>query len=153
MISHVQEEVVEEIISKLQARFGKEAPLTVNRGKVHEYLGMTIDFSEDGKVMFKMQDYVQNMIDEAPEELMKGMASSPAANYLFETNPDAEKLGDVASETYHHLVAKLLYLAKRSQPDVPIPVNLGARISKIWDHWEGVIYRRLPFQMTSTSGN
>ena len=32
MISHKEEEVIEDVISRLQARFGKEAPLTVNRG-------------------------------------------------------------------------------------------------------------------------
>ena len=73
--------------------------------------------------MFKMQDYVQNMIDESPEEIMKGAMSSPAANHLFEVNPEAEKLGTVNAETYHHLVAKLLYLAKRSRPDVLLAVS------------------------------
>ena len=123
MISHKEEQVIEEVTSKLQARFGKEAPLTVNRGKIQDYLGMTIDFSEDGKVMFKMEDYVQNMIDEAPEILMKGAMSTPAANHLFEVNPDAVKLGKVEAETYHHLVAKLLYLSKRSRPDVLLAVS------------------------------
>ena len=42
-------------------------PLSVTRGKVHDNLGMTIDFSTDGKVMFKMHEYVQNMVDETPE--------------------------------------------------------------------------------------
>ena len=92
LISHVEESVVEDILAKLQKRFGKEAPLTVTRGKVHNYLGMTIDFSADGKVMFKMNDYVQNMLDETPESLMKGAMSSPAANHLFEVDTDTVKL-------------------------------------------------------------
>lgn len=33
--------------------FGNEAPITVNRGKVHEYLGMTLDYSTPGKVKFE----------------------------------------------------------------------------------------------------
>jgi hypothetical protein len=37
-------EVVEDILRELQKRWGKEAPLTVIRGKVHVYLGMTIDY-------------------------------------------------------------------------------------------------------------
>ena len=45
---------------------------------------MTIDFSTEGKVMFKMNDYIQNTIDETPEELMKGAMSTPAANHLFD---------------------------------------------------------------------
>eukprot|EP00957_Ditylum_brightwellii_P108722 8293936-Ditylum_brightwellii.AAC.2 len=38
------ENVVTKIIKKLQDKYGKEAPLTINRGKVHNYLGMTLDF-------------------------------------------------------------------------------------------------------------
>lgn len=44
-ISHVGPKVVDEAIPLLESEFGKEAPLTVSRGKVHDYLDMTIDFS------------------------------------------------------------------------------------------------------------
>jgi hypothetical protein len=49
-LSHMGDAVVEEIISKLDERYGKEAPLGVTRGKVHDYLGRTLDFSVKGKV-------------------------------------------------------------------------------------------------------
>jgi hypothetical protein len=52
--SHVEESVVEDLISKMQEEYGKEAPLTVSRGKVLEYLGMKIDYSNTGKVVFSM---------------------------------------------------------------------------------------------------
>ena len=65
-ISHISKDVVSEIINLLEKEFGKEAPLTLNRGKVHQYLGMTIDFSTPGKVIFSMFDYVQNMLDSLP---------------------------------------------------------------------------------------
>ena len=58
-ISHVDMSATEHVIEKLESEFGKEAPLTVTRGKVHEYLGMTIDFSEPGKVVFSMLDYIK----------------------------------------------------------------------------------------------
>eukprot|EP00978_Attheya_sp_CCMP212_P046091 scaffold373512_cov98-Attheya_sp.AAC.1 len=48
-ISHVATVTVTSIISKLEVEFGNEAPLTIRRGKVHDYLGMTIDFSTPGK--------------------------------------------------------------------------------------------------------
>jgi hypothetical protein len=35
---------------QLSEEFGKEAPLTITRGKVHEYLGMQLDFTTPGKV-------------------------------------------------------------------------------------------------------
>ena len=53
--SHVDENVVSTMISKLNERYGKTAsgqsvPLTVKRGKNHEFLGMTLDYSSKGKV-------------------------------------------------------------------------------------------------------
>jgi hypothetical protein len=53
-ISHIKSEIVTAIIGKLSGIFGIEAKLTVHRGKVHEYLGMTIDFEDKGKVIIKM---------------------------------------------------------------------------------------------------
>jgi len=44
-ISHVDSKVNDMILDKLNERYGKEGPLTVTRGKVHEHLGMTLDFS------------------------------------------------------------------------------------------------------------
>jgi hypothetical protein len=121
-ISHVESSVVDLMIKKLNNKYGKQGSLTVTRGKVHEYLGMTIDFSEEGKVRFYMKDYVENLLKETPEELIKGTASSPAANHLFEVNDDAEKLDSDTAVIYHHLVAKLLYLCKRTRPDLQLAV-------------------------------
>ena len=36
--------VIRNIIAKLNKEFGKEEPLTVNKGLVHEYLDMTIGY-------------------------------------------------------------------------------------------------------------
>jgi hypothetical protein len=48
-ISHVDPQVVTDVISQLNGEFGKEAPLTITRGKVHEYLGMVIDYSTSNR--------------------------------------------------------------------------------------------------------
>jgi len=53
-ISHVEKNVVEDMIRRLCERFGKESPLTISRGKVLEYLGLTLDYSVCGKVKFSM---------------------------------------------------------------------------------------------------
>jgi hypothetical protein len=45
--------------------------------------------------------------------IMKGPASTPASNYLFNVNPKCKKLDSETAVIYHHLTAKLLYLAKR----------------------------------------
>jgi hypothetical protein len=43
-ISHVDPNVIEDIVNRIEEKYGKEDPITVTRGKVHEYLGMTMDF-------------------------------------------------------------------------------------------------------------
>jgi hypothetical protein len=53
-ISHVEKKVVTSINQKLNTKYGKESPLTFKLGKKHDYLGMTIDYSEDGHVHIDM---------------------------------------------------------------------------------------------------
>jgi hypothetical protein len=121
MVSYVDSKVVDSIIKSLDDQYGKESPPTVTRGKVHEYLGMTID-SETGKVRCYMKDYVEDLWKKTPRELFKGMASTPAANHLFEIYENAEKLDSEQAILFHHLVAKLLYLCKRNRPDLQLAV-------------------------------
>ena len=45
-------------INKLEKKFGKESSVTVTRGPVHDYSGMTIDYSVKGKVKFYMFDHI-----------------------------------------------------------------------------------------------
>ena len=58
-ISHLNMSAIEDHIKELQSEFGKEAPLSVTRGPIHEYLGMTIDFTKRGTVVFSMLDYIK----------------------------------------------------------------------------------------------
>ena len=49
-ISQGDSKVVDGIIRMLEEEFGKEALLTIRREKIHDYLGMNLDFSLDNKV-------------------------------------------------------------------------------------------------------
>ena len=61
-ISHVNSNVVTDMINIIDAEFGQESPIAVKRGKVKDYLGMTLDFSKEVKVMIKIIDYLDNML-------------------------------------------------------------------------------------------
>eukprot|EP00980_Cylindrotheca_fusiformis_P010187 scaffold2267_cov92-Cylindrotheca_fusiformis.AAC.6 len=78
-ISHVENDVIEGIYQLLNDQYGKETPLTVSRGKKHEYLRMTIDYSEDGKVKFTMADYIDDLLKEIPEDLSSQRITNQAA--------------------------------------------------------------------------
>jgi len=86
-LSHVDDEVNEEIIEKRNGVYGKETPLVVTRGKVHDYLGMTLDYSVDGQCKVIMKDYVEATLEALPND-MDGEAATPAAHRLFEVNCD-----------------------------------------------------------------
>jgi hypothetical protein len=55
---------------------------TEARVKVHDYLGMTIDFSKDGKAMIITKDYINRNFKDAPDDML-GESAAPAANHLF----------------------------------------------------------------------
>ena len=57
-ISHENGDTVDALIRKLSERYIKEADLTIHQGKVHEYLGMKLNYHEQGKVKIDMTDYL-----------------------------------------------------------------------------------------------
>jgi hypothetical protein len=120
-ISHREPSVVTELLNKLDNEFGKEAKITINRGRTHEYLGMKFDFNEPRVATITMIDYIKGLLDDAPKEML-GTAITPAGNHLFQVNLMAKKLSRKESDHFHHLVAKLLFLSKRARPDIQTAV-------------------------------
>ena len=62
-ISHIDLEVVDDILNKLDKRYGKEAPMVTTRGKIHDYLGMTLNYNIGGKVQITMFEYIAKIIE------------------------------------------------------------------------------------------
>ena len=69
-----------------------------------------------------MFEFIQKLMDEILEEF-HGTATTPAASHLFETDDEGGKLNKATADLYHHLVAMLLYLAKRERPDLQTEVS------------------------------
>jgi hypothetical protein len=147
-ISYVKQEVLEDLISLLNKKYGKLNPLTVTLGDIHDYLGMTLDYSVPGAVIIRMDDYVRDLLDKALAD-MDGVAATPATDHLFTVSEDPEYLDDATLELFHHLTAKLLFVCKRARPDVQTAVaflmtwvkcpdkddykKLGRIIKYLWD--------------------
>ena len=96
-ISHVDKKVVEDIIGLLSEKFGKESPLTTTRGKVLEYLGMTLDYSTKGKVKIYMYDYIDKLLMELTSDI-NGAVKTPEASHLFKANGRYSGVCEVAPE-------------------------------------------------------
>jgi uncharacterized protein (UPF0332 family) len=128
-ISHLDSSVIKDVVAKLNEEFGQFAPLTAEYGDVHDYLGMTLDFSEPGKVKIIMKDYIDKVLSEL-DEFYNGIATTPATNSLFTIRTEAENLGKELSDKFHTITAQLLFLTMRSRPDILTAVAfLTTRVS------------------------
>jgi hypothetical protein len=76
---------------------------------------MLFDFSAPGKVLVKMDGYIDDFLAEYD---VKGSAPTPARSDLFVVDLDAELLDEATKDIFHSRVAKVLYCAKRSRPDL-----------------------------------
>jgi hypothetical protein len=88
--------------------------MTVSRGRVHKYLGMTLDYTVRGRVNISMFDYVDEIINafDKAEPKGGGTKSSAAPDDLFKVDEDREKLPPEKAVEFHNLVAKTLYATK-----------------------------------------
>ena len=57
--------------------------LKVKRGKKHRYLGMDLDFENEGMVKVSKIPYVEEIIKTFPEEIGNSFANTPAAEHSF----------------------------------------------------------------------
>jgi hypothetical protein len=130
-VSHMEVAVVDEFIDMMEEEFGKEMPLSQSRGKIHDYLGMMLDFTVPGQVTVDMSSYIQTILEDIPEDMI-GKAATPAANHLFEVNSDNPVYLDAArAETFVHLTMQLLYLSQHGRPDIRTAVSfLNGRVQK-----------------------
>ena len=84
MSSHVDTKVNDLFLIWLNKRYGKHGAVKANRGKIHDYLGMTFDWSKPGKVAIGMTDYVASMVDDFSVPIKPtDTAPTPAADNLF----------------------------------------------------------------------
>jgi hypothetical protein len=136
-ISHVSEKVVDEVIAWLRKQYESifedgSGKMKVSNGKVHQYLGMTLDFTTKNLVKISMIEYVKEIIaawDKAPKMndgfvtvTSKRTKKCAAPEDLFKIDEDATKLGAEFSTAFHNIVAKALYLVKRARPDASVSI-------------------------------
>jgi hypothetical protein len=132
-ISHKSTKVIDESIDWLRAKYESileddSGEIKVHRGKVHKYLGVSLDFSHKGQCCVTMYDYLDGILeafDEAVKKHGEGYITvkkrhcvkTAAPDNLFVVNKDCKKLSFEAAASFHSIVAKTLYITKRARPD------------------------------------
>ena len=97
--------------------------MKVSRGNVHEFLGMTLDYQTSGIVTISMKDYIKNIIDEYPDSRKYKKVESPSSSVLFTTRDEVGLLDPEMKDKFQPYVTKLLYLRKRTRPDIALVIS------------------------------
>jgi ribosomal protein L24E len=114
IITASNESRIDDVIKQIETIY---PGLTKHRGKVLNYIGMTFDFNKGGCVEMTMEGFVQDLIEGCKD--MPGTANTPArANLLSIPDESDSLLPDNLRERFHSITAKLLYLSKRTRPDI-----------------------------------
>ena len=113
MISSRDEKKIDNIISEIERLY---PGLTKSRGRVLNYIGMTFNFEQLGRVVISMEGFIKDLLDDCIE--IVGVSRTPAEDNLFKIDLNSPLLNDKERERFHSLTAKLLYLSKRTRPDI-----------------------------------
>ena len=93
--------------------------MSVHQGKIHNYLGTTLDYNEGGTVKVSMIDYTDEIIAAFDKSYPggRGIKTSIAPENLYKVDKYCENLSTDKSKVLHNLVNKTLYTTKRSRKD------------------------------------
>jgi len=133
----VDDKANQQLIEALRSKY---KDINVQEGLVHPYLGMTFDYSVEGKVKVTQDGYVSELI--ASEDI-KSAVKTPASEDLFVIDPGSAELNKEAKEHFHSLTAKLLYLSKRTRPDILVAVSFLTSRVQVATEQDGVKLTRV----------
>jgi Reverse transcriptase (RNA-dependent DNA polymerase) len=148
-LSHVDPKVNDAFIEVLREQYESifedgTGQMKVSRGKIHKYLGMTIDFTVKGQCKVTMFDYIDEIIKmfEKHEPNQKGTKQSAAPKNLFVLNDKSVKLPAARKEFFHSIVAKILFATKRARPDTGTSISfLTTRVQEPdTDDWNKLVH-------------
>jgi histone deacetylase 1/2 len=123
--------LMDDVQNMFQKLYGK---ITFNTEKIHNFIGHTLDFSNKSSVKISMISYLQDILND--NNIIKTV-TTPATNSLFQadninvpnnTYNNQQQIIDINNTVFdkikfHRTVAQLLYLAKRTRPDILLSIN------------------------------
>ena len=97
------------------ATYGSEdlGNVKVVRGKVHDYLAMIMDYTQDGALKIDMKYYIKGMLDDFPYEV-KATKVAPWTENLLKVQEEVTKLEEQRRSVFHTFVMKAMFLCKRA---------------------------------------
>jgi hypothetical protein len=121
-MSHNDSNEVTKVIEWLKGIYGDN--MHVSRKLVHEYLGMTLDYTVKGEVKITMVDFLEGVIGDFPG-VIDGTAPTAASETFFNVRPVEERviLEEERARAFHHAVSQLLFESSRASKDIHLAVS------------------------------
>ena len=89
-----------------------------NKGLVHEYLGITIDYSIPHKVVITMFDSLKDIIVEADKDLKNSCSYYPGNDSFFKADYNSPSLATKDVELFQCHVVRLLFASMSVRLDI-----------------------------------
>ena len=138
-------EMIEALCAGLTSKYGD---VTRADGPIVNYPGMIFDLSHSGEARVSMKGYIEDLLSGSGTS---GVARSPATDGLF----DIREMPAVTEERrakFHSLVAKILYLAKRTKPECLTAISfLATRVTRCTEDDEEKLERLVRYIRHSQS--
>jgi len=107
IMRHKDTQVVTDILEKVEKRF---PGLTTQRGKKVEFLGINLEFRDDGKLLMGTIQYLSDMVEEFESEIEKTLNRSyvtPGGTWLFKVREDSPKVTQDKADMMLKYIIKL----------------------------------------------
>jgi hypothetical protein len=128
--SHVDPKVNDQFYEWCEKMYGSDETghVKVVRGKVHDYLAMVLDYSQDGKLKIDMRYYIKDMLEKFPKRVEPNK-KAPWSDKLFKVDEKSKILDKDRKAIFHTFVMKAMFLCKRGRPDIsPAICFLSSRV-------------------------
>ena len=124
LITSESKSIIDVLCAGLSSKYGD---VTRKDGPIVNYLGMVFDRSRSGEARVTMKGYVDDLLSGSG---IPGVARSPATEGLFNVR-EKPTVAEERRAKFHSLVAKILYLAKRTKPKcLPATAFLATRVTR-----------------------
>ena len=149
LITSTNKEAATELLNSITKRY---KDVKSHEGSKLEYLGMSIDMTEEGSAIITMSGMEDRIVEDSALENSGKTTTSPASSNLFEIDEQSAPLEEKDRKKFHAMVARLLYLSKRVRPECLLAVAfLTTRVLKA-THDDACKLQRIVKYLRDTKG-
>ena len=117
--SHINPKVIDKFLQWIKDMFRQLGEVKMMQGPLHNYLGMTLNYSVPGQVSIDMSYCVEKMVKEFPQENLKRASVASLWNEnLFKVQHDSAPVEKEQAELFHTLTTQGLFLCRCGCPDL-----------------------------------